>query len=170
MPNDNVTNNVTEKTTTADITTTSGTDGKATATVDKITADKIVDKAVTNESKEVIIDATTTKADAKAAEIKLPAETVKALVEKTSADIIFKTDTAEVVFDQKAAEAIAEKTTTGTVSIIVEKVKEDDTQVQVKLKVLTENGSITDFKGGNVKSNLSVSSSLEGQESRMRIH
>ncbi len=72
-----------------------------------------MDKAVTNESKEVIIDATTTKADAKAAEIKLPAETVKALVEKTSADIIFKTDTAEVVFDQKAAEAIAEKNNHG---------------------------------------------------------
>ena len=164
MPNDNVTNNVTEKTTTADITTTSGTDGKATATVDKITADKIVDKAVTNESKEVIIDATTTKADAKAAEIKLPAETVKALVEKTSADIIFKTDTAEVVFDQKAAEAIAEKTTTGTVSIIVEKVKEDDTQVQVKLKVVTENGSITDFKGGNVKVTLALPAVLKDKK------
>ena len=123
-----------------------------------------MDKAVTNESKEVIIDATTTEADAKAAEIKLPAETVKALVEKTSADIIFKTDTAEVVFDQKAAEAIAEKTTTGTVSIIVEKVKEDDTQVQVKLKVLTENGSITDFKGGNVKVTLAFPAVLKDKK------
>lgn len=164
IPSDNVTNNTAEKTTTADITTMTGTDGNATATVDKITADKIVDKAVANQSKEVIIDATTTKADAKAAEVRLPAETVNAIVEKTDADVIFKTDAAEIVFDQKAAEAVAEKAATGTVSIIVEKVKEDDTQVQVKLKVVTANGNVTDFKGGNVKVTLALPAALKDKE------
>ncbi|WP_419026566.1 hypothetical protein, partial [Emergencia sp.] len=149
-PDDNVTSNPGDKTTTADVETSTGTDGKATATVDKTTADKIVDKAVENKSEEVIIDATT-KGDAKAAEVKLPAETVKALVEKTDADVVIKTDAAEVVLDQKAAEAVAEKATTGTVSIVVEKVKEDDSQVQVELKIVTENGNVTDFKGGNAK-------------------
>ncbi|WP_419023545.1 hypothetical protein, partial [Emergencia sp.] len=76
-PDDNVTSNPGDKTTTADVETSTGADGKATATVDKTTADKIVDKAVENKSEEVIIDATT-KGDAKAAEVKLPAETVKA--------------------------------------------------------------------------------------------
>ena len=163
-PTDNVTNNTSDKTTTADVNATTGTDGKATATVDKTTADKIVDKAVENASKEVVIDATTTKSDSKAAEVKLPAETIKALVEKTDADVIVKTDTAEMVLDQKAAEAVAEKATTGTVSIIVEKVKEDENQVQLELKIVTENGNVTDFKGGNVTVTVKLPESLKDKE------
>ena len=163
-PSDNVTNNTGDKTTTADVNTTTTTDGKAEATVDKTTADKIVDKAVANKSEEVIIDATTTKADAKAAEVKVPAETIKAIVEKTDADVVVKTDAAEVVLDQKAAEAVAEKATTGTVSIIVEKVKEDDTQVQVELKVVTDSGNVTDFKGGNVKVTVALPTALKDKE------
>lgn len=163
-PSDNVTNNTADKTTTVDVTATTGTDGKATATVDKTTADKIVDKAVENASKEVVIDATTTKADAKGAEVKLPAQTVKDLVEKTDADVVIKTDAAEVVLDQKAAEAVAEKAVTGTVSIIVEKVKEDETQVQVELKVVTDNGNVTDFKGGNVKVTVALPTTLKDKE------
>ena len=131
--------------------------------MDKTTADKIVDKAVENKSEEVIIDATT-KGDAKAAEVKLPAETVKALVEKTDADVVIKTDAAEVVLDQKAAEAVAEKATTGTVSIVVEKVKEDDSQVQVELKIVTENGNVTDFKGGNAKVTVALPAALKDKE------
>ena len=80
-PGDNVTNDPGDKTTTADVNTSTGTDGKATATVDKTTADKIVDKAVENKSEEIIIDAKTT-GNANAAEINLPAETVKDIVEK----------------------------------------------------------------------------------------
>ncbi len=162
-PDDNVTSNPGDKTTTADVNTTTTTDGKATATVDKTTADKIVDKAVENKSEEVIIDATT-KGDAKTAEVKLPAETVKALVEKTDADVVVKTDAAEVVLDQKAAEAVAEKATTGTVSIVVEKVKEDDSQVQVELKIVTENGNVTDFKGGNAKVTVALPAALKDKE------
>ncbi len=60
---------------------------------------------------------------ANAAEINLPAETVKDIVEKTEANVVVKTDVAEVVLDQKAVEAVAEKATTGTVSIVVEKSK-----------------------------------------------
>ncbi|SCJ73867.1 Uncharacterised protein [uncultured Eubacterium sp.] len=161
---DNVINHPVDKTTTADVETSTGADGKATATVDKTTADKIVDKAVANESKEIVIDATTTKADAKTAEVKLPAETVKAIVEKTAADVVVKTDAAEVVLDQKAAEAVAEKATTGTVSIVVEKVKEDDSQVQVELKIITENGNVTDFKGGNAKVTVALPTALRDKD------
>ena len=162
-PSENVTSNPTDKTTTADVNTTTTTDGKAEATVDKTTADKIVDKAVENKSEEIIIDAKTT-GNAKAAEVKLPAETVKAIVEKTDADVVVKTDAAEVVLDQKATEAVAEKATTGTVSIVVEKVKEDDTQVQVELKVVTDSGNVTDFKGGNVKVTVALPTALKDKE------
>ena len=163
-PSDNVTNNTGDKTTTADVNTTTTTDGKAEATVDKTTADKIVDKAVENKSEEIVIDASTTKGDGKSAEVKLPAETIKDIVEKTDADVVIKTDAAEVALDQKAAEAVAEKAATGTVSIVVEKVKEDDTQVQVELKVVTENGNVTDFKGGNAKVTVALPEALKDKE------
>ena len=162
-PDDNVTSNPGDKTTTADVETSTGTDGKATATVDKATADKIVDKAVENKSEQVIVDATT-KGDANAAEINLPAETVKDIVEKTEANVVVKTDVAEVVLDQKAVEAVAEKATTGTVSVVVEKVKEDDSQVQVELKVVTDNGNVTDFKGGSVKVTVALPAALKDKE------
>ena len=64
-----------------------------------------MDKAVENKSEEIIIDAKTT-GNANAAEINLPAETVKDIVEKTEAKVVVKTDVAEVVLDQKAAEAV----------------------------------------------------------------
>ena len=160
---DNVINDPADKTTTADINTSTGTDGKATALVDKTTGDKIVDKAVANQSKEVVVDATT-KGDAKTAEVKLPAETVKDIVEKTDADVVIKTDAAQVVLDQKAAGAVAEQAKTGNVMIIVDKVKEDDSQVQVELKIVTENGNVTDFKGGNVAVTVALSAALKDKE------
>ena len=75
-----------------------------------------------------------------------------------------KTDVAEVVLDQKAVEAVAEKATTGTVSVVVEKVKEDDSQVQVELKVVTDNGNVTDFKGGSVKVTVALPAALKDKE------
>ena len=162
-PSDNVTNNAGDKTTTADVNTTTTTDGKASATVDKATADKIVDKAVENKSEQVVVDATT-KNNAKTAEVKLPAETVKAIVEKTDADVVIKTDAAEVVLDQKAAEAVADQAKTGIVAIVIDKVKEDETQVQVELKVVTDNGNVTDFKGGNVKVTMALPTALKDKE------
>ena len=47
----------------------------------------------------------------------------KISLKKTEANVVVKTDVAEVILDQKAAEAMAEKATTGTVSIVVEKSK-----------------------------------------------
>ncbi|WP_419022796.1 hypothetical protein [Emergencia sp.] len=162
-PTDNVTNNPGDKTTTADVETSTGADGKATTTVDKTTADKIVDKAVENNSEEVIIDATT-KGDTKIAEVSLPAETVRALVEKTDADVVVKTDAAEVVLDQKAAEAVADQAKTGNITIVVDKVKEDDSQVHFELKIVTDNGNVTDFKGGNVKVTVALPTALKDKE------
>ena len=79
-------------------------------------------------------------------------------------NVVLKTDVAEVILDQKAAEAVAEKATTGTVSIVVEKVKEDDKQVHIELKVVTANGNVTDFKGGNVKVTLALPAALKDKE------
>ena len=164
VPSDNVTNNAVDKSTTADLSTATEAGGKTTATVDQTTADKIVDKAVANSSETVIIDATTTRADSKTTEVKIPVETIKALVEKTDTDIIAKTDTAEMILDQKAAAAVAEQAKTGIVTLIVEKVKENDSLLQMQLKILTANGDVIDFKGGNVKVTVKVPTGLKDKD------
>ena len=161
---DNVTNDTDDKTTNADIDATVNADGKAEATVDQTTADKIVDKAVANGSTEITIDATTSAGKADAAEVKLPAETVSQLVEKTDADIIVKTDAAEVKLDQEAAKAITETASAGTVSIIVEKTKDESAEMRFELKVVTENGAVSDLKGGTAAVTVKLNDSLKDKE------
>ena len=159
-PTDNVTNSGSTTTdnasTNADLSgSTSTSNGTTTATVDKTTADKIVDKAVENKSTEVVIDATantTTAANSTTvAQVTIPTETLGAIAEKTEADVTIKTDVAEVKMDNAAAAAVSEQAEGDTVKIIAEKVKEDATEVHFELKVVCSDGKvISDFKGGNV--------------------
>ena len=74
-PADNVTNNPADKNTTADLAP-AVKDNKAETTVDAKTADKIVDKAVENNSTEVVIDAAGNNSVA-SSEVAIPEKTVK---------------------------------------------------------------------------------------------
>lgn len=160
VPTDNVTNSGSTTTdnaaTNADLSgSTSTSNGTTSSTVDKTTADKIVDKAVENKSTEVVIDATansTTAANSTTtAQVTIPTETLGAIAEKTEADVTIKTDVAEVKMDNAAAAAVSEQAEGDTVQIIAEKVKEDATEVHFELKVVCSDGKvISDFKGGNV--------------------
>ncbi len=175
-PADNVTQ--AGDSTTADLTdSTVSKGGETTTTVDQTTADKIVDKAASNNSEEVVINAETKNSSAasstKSAEVTLPAETLGAIAEKTDADVVIKTDVAEVKLDNKATEAIAsqaqaEAGTTGnaeTVSIIAEKVKEGAKEVRYELKVVTSGGKvISDFNGGSVSVTVNVPKSLSNKK------
>lgn len=96
-PTDNVTNNTTDKSTTADLNPAVSGD-KANTTVDADTAAKIVDKAVANKSTEVIIDATGGN-NVAASEVGIPEATVKELSEKTDANLVIKTDNGKVDLD-----------------------------------------------------------------------
>ena len=157
---DNVTNSgsaaADNASTSADLSnTTSTSNGTTAATVDKTTADKIVDKAVENKSTEVVIDATansTAAADSTTtAQVTIPTETLGAIAEKTEADVTIKTDVAEVKMDNVAAAAVSEQAEGDTVKIIAEKFKEDATEVNFELKVVCSDGKvISDFKGGNI--------------------
>ena len=159
-PTDNVTNSGSTTTdnasTNADLSnTTSTSNGTTTATVDKTTADKIVDKAVENKSTEVVIDATantTTAADSTTiAQVTIPTETLGAIAEKTEADVTIKTDVAEVKMDNAAATAVSEQATGETVQIIAEKVAEEADKVEFELKVVCSDGKvISNFNGGNI--------------------
>ena len=175
---DNVTNKSENTTTgeaastTADInaSTTTKADGTktTTATVDSTTAGKIVDKAVANKSEEVVVDATSTAAAPAAGtttEVALPEKTVQDLAAKTDANVTIKTDAASVALDKEAVDAVAAQAgTTGTVKLVVETVKTDADIHQVELKLVTSNGAVTDFKGGNVAVTVKLDAALNAKD------
>ena len=175
VPTDNVTNQSentatgTPATTTADInaSTTTAADGTktTTATVDDQTADKIVDKATANKSEQITIDATSAAGAGAAAEVGIPEKTVKEIAEKTDANLTFKTDAAKVQLDKNAVDALAAQAgTTGTVKLLVKTVKSDADIHQVELKLVTSNGAVTDFHGGNVTVTIKPSAALNAKE------
>ena len=162
-PADNVTNNPTDKNTTADLTP-AVKDNKAETTVDAKTADKIVDKAVANKSTEVIVDATGNNTVA-SSEVAIPEKTVKELAEKTDASLVIKTDNGKVDLDKTALAAVAAQAgTTGTVRLVVETVKTDENICHVELKLITSNGAVKDFRGGNVKVTINLTKELAAKE------
>lgn len=143
--------------------------GQTTTTVDKQVAGKLVETAVKNNSEEIVINAVTKNQSAasstKASEVTLPAETLQTIADKTNADIVIKTDVAEVKLDNKAAEAVASQAQTGTVTVVAEKVKEDAKEVYFELKVVASSGEvISDFNGGNVAVTVNVPNSLRGKK------
>ncbi len=139
-----------------------------TATVNKTTGDSIVDKAVENKSEEVVVNTTTSNAGnvtetaaGSKTEVALPEETVQGLSQKTETAITIKSDAAEVTLDKEAVRAVAEQAgSTGTVSLVVETVKQDASAVQVDLKLVTSKGDVTDFRGGNVSVTVKLNASL----------
>lgn len=176
---DNVTNKTEDKnagtaaSTTATIkpsTTTSGEKKTTAATVDNTTANKILDKAVSNKSTEVIINTLTragiSEAQAgTATEIALPEKTVRELSEKTEASLIIRADAAEITLDKKAVDGLAAQAgTDGYVRLIVEIVKQDSNTLEAELKLVTSKGTVTDFKGGNVSVMVKLNDTLAAKD------
>ena len=136
-----------------------------TATVDTTTATKIVEKAVENKSEEVVVSAAETPVAETAAgtttEVAIPAETVSQIAEKTTAAVTIESEAAKVTLDQEAVAAVAEAAgETGTVSLVVETKAQDETKVEVDLKIETSNGTVSDFKGGTVSVTVKLNSAL----------
>ena len=162
-PADNVTNNAADKNTTADLTP-AVKDNKAETTVDAKTADKIVEKALENKSEEIIVDAAGNNTVA-SSEVGIPEKTVKEIAEKTDAKLVIKTDNGKVDLDKTALAAVADQVgTTGTVKLIVETVKTDADICHVNLKLVTSNGAVTDFKGGNVAVTINLTKELAAKD------
>lgn len=151
-------------------TTTSGEKKTATATVDDRTAGKIIDKAISNKSTEVIINTLTrvsiSEAQAgTATEIALPEKTVRELSEKTEASLIIRADAAEITLDKKAVDGlVAQAGTDGYVRLIVEIVKQDSNTLEAELKLVTSKGTVTDFKGGNVSVMVKLNDTLAAKD------
>ena len=160
---DNVTNNAADKNTTADLTP-AVKDNKAETTVDAKTADKIVEKALENKSEEIIVDAAGNNTVA-SSEVGIPEKTVKELAEKTDANLVIKTDNGKVDLDKTALDAVAAQAgNTGFVRLIIETIKSDENICHVNLKLITSNGAVKDFNGGNVKVTINLSKELAAKE------
>ncbi len=139
-----------------------------TATVDSTTATKIVEKAVENKSEEIVVNTTTTTAQAVSetaagttTEVALPEQTVKAIANETEAAVTIKSDAAEVKLDTEAVKALADQSgDLGTVSLVVETVAQSETKVEVDLKLVTSKGNVTEFKGGSVSVTVKLNTAL----------
>ncbi len=141
-----------------------------TATVSEKTGAQIVDKAVSNKSTEVVVNAATGTAVKEATagtatEVAIPAATISQIVEKTDAAVVIKSDVANVTLDKAAVEAVAAVAgTTGNVKLVVKAVAQDENKVQVELKLETANGTVSDFKGGNVTVTVKLSTALAAKD------
>ena len=140
-----------------------------TATVDTTTATKIVEKAVENKSEEVVIETAATSGTTAVAEtaagttteVALPEQTVKAIAEKTEAAVTIKSEAAEIKLDTEAVKAVAEQAgDLGTVNLVVETVAQNESKVEVDLKLVTSQGNVTDFKGGSVSVTVKLNAKL----------
>ena len=163
IPKDNVTNNPADKSTTADLTPVVK-DNKAETTVDAKTADKIVDRALENKSTKIMIDAAGNNTVA-SSEVAIPEKTVKELAEKTDANLVIKTDNGKVDLDKTALDAVAAQAgNTGFVRLIIETIKSDENICHVNLKLITSNGAVKDFRGGNVKVTINLTKELAAKD------
>ena len=81
-----------------------------------------------------------------------------------------KTDVAEVVLDQKAVEAVAEKATTGTVSVVVEKSKGGRQPGPGGAEGRHRQRERHRLQGRQREGDGCTSGSPEGQGGRMRLH
>ena len=165
-PQDEVTNNAgnieSAPSTNADMNKSTTSKGDETTTaVNQTIADKIVENAVANKSEEIVIDATyhteSSSQSTKAATVEVPAETLRQIAEQTEATVTIKTDVAEIKLDAEALAAVAEQAEGKSVNVVAEKVKADEKEVRVDLKVVCSEGKIiSDFNGGNVSVTVEV--------------
>lgn len=134
---------------------------KAEAVIDKTTGDSIVDKANTDKSKDIIIDAKTEKEDINSFAVNFSETTFKDISEKTEAGVTIKTDNGTISFDKKAVDSIASQTgTDGDVKMSVKVLGSKLNIIMLELKVETSNGAVGDFNGGTATVTVPVSKDL----------
>ncbi len=158
------------------------TENTSVVSVDSTTADKLVEKALAAEkeakkagAKEVtstiIIDGT--KANNDKVEVALPADTVKRIYAETEATVKVITPSGELEIDRNTIKTITEKEVTGTVNIVLEKMAQapDDIDhvvgenaIAYQLKIVTSQGTISNFDGGIINVSLRVPKSMEGKK------
>ena len=153
---------------------------KVTATVSEKVAEKLVDQAVSNKSDTVEITVKSNdgnKVDGeKQVELEIPKSAVESIAKDTDADLVIKTDSGQVVLDNRTLETIAAEAEGDTVRIVVnENTQLKETQ-KPALDVIGKNGKlfdikavigdrvIHDFKGGRAHVTLPMPEKLKGKD------
>ncbi len=155
-------------TTTVKPTTKTDADGKKTtaATVDTMTAEKLVKDAISSKSTEVVVDTASSKTVTETAagsktEVEIPAATVSDIAAKTEAAVTIQSDAASVSLDKGAVESVAKKAGTGgNVKLVVETVEQSANKLKLSLKLETAKGEISDFAGGRISITVKLNKDL----------
>lgn len=174
-----VASSTTNGTTTAKVTpTTNGT--QATATVNTTMANTLVQKAVTNNSSEVVINVasptTSTSTAPKSTSVELPKSVVTDVVNKTEADVVVEANAAAITIDQVALKEINGQTTGNKITIAIDEVEKPPTVIQnavgsdakiLKLEVKNQDGTaIKNFNLGRVTVTTAIPSTLINKDVR----
>lgn len=168
---DVTTDSTTEGTTTRTEAKTTTNGKETTATISDQTGKKLVDLAIEKKADAVIIEIP--KDSSLVIKAELPAEIIKEIAEKTEASLTIKTASAEVSFDNKALAAISREAGGDKVAVIAEVVEEPDEaqkkiigedNILVDLKVVHENGLVTDFGEGKATIAIPIPQKLIGKE------
>ena len=122
----------------------------ATAEITEKTGSDLISEVISNGSEKAVLDATTSNGSSETAEITLPGKTLNDFAEKTDAVLVIKTDKAELVMDNMAVAAAGRQAGENKVTLIIETVKSDHKSHEIKIKIVTADGTIKDFKGGKV--------------------
>ncbi len=125
---------------------------KTTASVSKDLGNKLLDQAVSNSSDTIEITVKPKDANGggnagsvKSTEVELPKATVDAIAKDTNADLVIKTDSGELVLDNKTLETISDAAKGDTVTIEVnENTQLKETQKPAE-KIVGKNGSLFNF-------------------------
>ncbi len=124
----------------------------------------------------VFVDATASGSVTKTT-VEIPVATIRSIVDDTSATMTIQTNSAQIVLDQAALEAIADGASGSTVTITAEQVDVSTLSQQVQDKIgdayvidltVTSSGStISDLAGGKATVRIPVPSSMDGENMRV---
>ena len=120
---------------------------KVTATVSEKVAEKLVDQAVSNKSDTVEITVKSNDGNkAEQTEVEIPKKALESIAKDTNADLVIKTDSGQVILDNRTLETIAEEAEGDTVRLVVN----ENTQLKEEQKpasdVIGKNGKLFDLK------------------------
>ena len=132
-----------------------------TAEITEKAGSNLISEVISNSSEKAVLDATTSNGGSETAEITLPGKTLNDFAEKTDAVLVIKTDKAELVMDNMAVAAAGSQAGENKVTLIIETVKSDHKSHEIKIKLVTADGTIKDFKGGKVTVTAEISDNLK---------
>ena len=135
-------------------------EGQEVSNLDQKTADKLIEQAEANRSKEIIIDAETKGSKASAISVTLPGDALQKIVNKVEAGLTIQTSVAKVGLDAKALGAVAESAAGKTIELVAEKKQEQADSIYLDLQILSDGKNIASFQDGTASVTMKLNDTL----------